>query len=60
MTRDLNDGNTLLLPAGQPEALRQAADSLRAGGLVAFPTDTVYGLGSAGLERGWHCANLRR
>ena len=46
MTRDLNDGNTLLLPAGQPEALRQAADSLRAGGLVAFPTDTVYGLGA--------------
>ena len=46
MTRDLNDGNTLLLPAGQQEALRQAADSLRAGGLVAFPTDTVYGLGA--------------
>ena len=46
MTRDLNDGNTLLLPAGRPEALRQAADSLRAGGLVAFPTDTVYGLGA--------------
>ena len=46
MTRDLNDGNTLLLPAGQQEALRQAADSLRSGGLVAFPTDTVYGLGA--------------
>ena len=46
MTRDLIDRKTLLLPAGQPEALRQAADSLRAGGLVAFPTDTVYGLGA--------------
>ena len=46
MTQEFNHGNTLLLPAGQPEALRQAADSLRAGGLVAFPTDTVYGLGA--------------
>ena len=56
MARDLDTGKTLLLPAGQPEALRQAADSLRAGGLVAFPTDTVYGLGAlvwneAGIAR---------
>jgi len=29
-----------------PEALRRAADALRAGGLVAFPTETVYGLGA--------------
>ena len=55
-TRDLNDVKTLLLPAGQPEALRQAAEILRAGGLVAFPTDTVYGLGAlvwneAGIAR---------
>ncbi len=28
-----------------PAAFRQAADILRAGGLVAFPTETVYGLG---------------
>ena len=46
MTRDLDSRKTLLLPAGHPEALRQAVDSLRAGGLVAFPTDTVYGLGA--------------
>ncbi len=26
--------------------LRQAADTLRSGGLVAFPTETVYGLGA--------------
>lgn len=29
-----------------PQALTQAADILRAGGLVAFPTETVYGLGA--------------
>jgi tRNA A37 threonylcarbamoyladenosine synthetase subunit TsaC/SUA5/YrdC len=26
--------------------IREAADVLRAGGLVAFPTETVYGLGA--------------
>ena len=26
--------------------LRQAVDILRSGGIVAFPTDTVYGLGA--------------
>lgn len=29
-----------------PQALREAADILRAGELVAFPTETVYGLGA--------------
>ncbi|HVM12954.1 MAG TPA: L-threonylcarbamoyladenylate synthase [Egibacteraceae bacterium] len=29
-----------------PEAIAAAADALRAGGLVAFPTETVYGLGA--------------
>lgn len=32
------------------EELRQAGDLLRAGGLVAFPTETVYGLGANGLD----------
>ena len=31
-------------------AIRQAAQVLRAGGLVAFPTETFYGLGAAGLD----------
>ena len=37
---------TLLIPAGEdhPEAIQQAAAVLQAGGTVAFPTDTVYGL----------------
>jgi len=35
---------TVILPAQQPGALSQALAVLQAGGLVAFPTDTVYGL----------------
>jgi len=38
--------STLRLSADEAGALQQAADILRAGGLVAFPTDTVYGLGA--------------
>lgn len=37
---------TEILPAGDPQALQRALDLLRQGGLVAFPTDTVYGLGA--------------
>ncbi len=33
-----------------PGALRRAADVLRGGGLVAFPTETVYGLGAHALD----------
>lgn len=29
-----------------PEELRPAAEAIRAGGIVAFPTETVYGLGA--------------
>ncbi|MCM1542251.1 MAG: L-threonylcarbamoyladenylate synthase [Blautia sp.] len=34
----------------EEEALRQAGGVIRAGGLVAFPTETVYGLGGDGLN----------
>jgi L-threonylcarbamoyladenylate synthase len=34
-----------------PEAIARAADCLRGGGLVAFPTETVYGLGVNALDR---------
>jgi L-threonylcarbamoyladenylate synthase len=37
--------NTPILPA-TPDAIARAADVIRAGGLVAFPTETVYGLGA--------------
>jgi L-threonylcarbamoyladenylate synthase len=33
-----------------PAPLRDAASALRAGGLVAFPTETFYGLGAAALQ----------
>ena len=33
-----------------PEAIAEAAAILRAGGLVAFPTETVYGLGANALD----------
>ena len=36
----------LILPASDPAAIRQAAATLKAGGTVVFPTDTVYGLGA--------------
>jgi L-threonylcarbamoyladenylate synthase len=36
--------------APDPAVMRQAADVLRAGGLVGFPTETFYGLGAAGLD----------
>jgi len=34
----------ILLPIDEPKAIPTASDMIRAGGLVAFPTDTVYGL----------------
>jgi L-threonylcarbamoyladenylate synthase len=34
-----------------PEGILRAAACLRAGGLVAFPTETVYGLGVHALDR---------
>jgi len=42
---------TDILPAGSSDAIRRALEILRAGGLVAFPTDTVYGVGSLAFDR---------
>jgi L-threonylcarbamoyladenylate synthase len=39
-----------LRPALDPEALAEAARRLHAGGLVAFPTETVYGLGAHAFD----------
>lgn len=33
------------------EAIKEAADLLKNGGLVAFPTETVYGIGANALDR---------
>jgi L-threonylcarbamoyladenylate synthase len=40
---------TKVIPAS-PESLRLACDVLHAGGLVAFPTDTVYGVGALAFD----------
>ena len=32
------------------EGIKKAADIIKKGGLVAFPTETVYGLGANGLD----------
>ena len=37
---------TILVSANSPDAMQQALGVLNQGGLVAFPTDTVYGVGS--------------
>lgn len=39
-----------ILPAMHPEAICLAAEIIRTGGLVAFPTETVYGLGCDALN----------
>lgn len=42
---------TEVLPTTAPNALHYACDVLRYGGLVAFPTDTVYGVGALAFHR---------
>lgn len=41
---------TQILRADAPDTAAVAAQIIRAGGLVALPTETVYGLGANGLE----------
>ena len=38
---------TRILSTLNPDAIPQAVEVIRNGGLVAFPTDTVYGLAAA-------------
>ncbi|MEW6094648.1 MAG: L-threonylcarbamoyladenylate synthase [Chloroflexota bacterium] len=42
--------DTEILPVASPDALRLSLEILRRGGLVAFPTDTVYGLGALAFD----------
>ena len=42
--------HTLLLPGNAPKTAETAANILRSGGLVAIPTETVYGLAANGLD----------
>lgn len=41
---------TEVLPASSADSLRRALDVLSTGGLVAFPTDTVYGVGALAFD----------
>ena len=41
---------TLFLTADAPDTVSVAAEIIRSGGLVAIPTETVYGLGANGLN----------
>ena len=43
---------TLYLSAESSETAQIAANILKNGGLVAIPTETVYGLGANGLDEG--------
>ena len=46
----VQSGTMRLYPAGDPVALREAAEVVRWGGLVVYPTDTLYGLGTNALD----------
>ena len=41
---------TVIRKADKEESFQEAAEILQQGGLVAFPTETVYGLGGNGLR----------
>ncbi len=41
---------TLILSANDPKTAETAANIIKTGGLVAIPTETVYGLGANGLD----------
>ena len=41
---------TRILAGGEPAAILEAAAAVRSGELVAFPTETVYGLGANALD----------
>jgi L-threonylcarbamoyladenylate synthase len=41
---------TIIIPANEPAAIRRALETLKSGGLVAFPTDTVYGVGALAFD----------
>lgn len=42
--------NTFIVSSDSPNAIPQALEILNSGGLIAFPTDTVYGVGSLAFD----------
>ena len=41
---------TEILPGSSPDVSLRALEILKSGGLVAFPTDTVYGVGALAFD----------
>ena len=46
----MREPSTLTLDAADPQAVDAAARILAAGGLLAFPTETAYGLGASAAD----------
>ena len=44
------NADTSLLPIKSPEAISHGAVIIKRGGVIAFPTDTVYGLGASAFN----------
>lgn len=42
---------TQILPFDQHQALSLATDIIKSGGVIAFPTDTVYGVGASAIDQ---------
>jgi L-threonylcarbamoyladenylate synthase len=42
--------HTEIIPAKDPHCIPRALELLQAGGLIAFPTDTVYGVGALAFD----------
>lgn len=51
MFQEMKEMETIIEKADDPDAIRTAGEIIRKGGLVAFPTETVYGLGADALNR---------
>ncbi|MBQ9233601.1 MAG: threonylcarbamoyl-AMP synthase [Lachnospiraceae bacterium] len=50
MFENINYFNTIISSGNDDKAIEKASEILRQGGLVAFPTETVYGLGADALN----------
>jgi L-threonylcarbamoyladenylate synthase len=42
---------TPILPINHPDAISRAASIIKGGGVIAFPTDTVYGVGASAFQK---------
>ena len=52
MNRERRYDKTILVRADDTDGIKDAADHLKNGEVVAFPTETVYGLGANAFDAG--------